>query len=356
MSVLDRSTLPEEFYDITSAMMLVQPEPQYLHARLGMASIMKDLSPGSSLGLPGRTTPVAGAPVPNLSSMQLMLADPVLGESIKAVVELGKGPGHTIRMNRPSFANSTYTLASREINSSSSISTTPISISSEQTSITLKQLAGPYSSEVQPYAVNSFDAKLSVHKLVDLVGLNLVRDYQRTFDHIICSIFDLAATTVYAGGATGDTDMLVAEDHPMDVETLWRVEEALANAHIPRFANGQYVCILWPRQIRQLKSDAQFARLAKPFPEANPLFQSAIARVGKLDIYESTTLNTNASTTTVYKGQAFGPGMVGLGVGGLPRVLASTDDNYGLQQKVIWEAEMGFQCLDNRFGVSIHSN
>ena len=44
MALISRATLPSEFFDRTSAMMLVQPEPQYLYAQLVfMADLQAEL-------------------------------------------------------------------------------------------------------------------------------------------------------------------------------------------------------------------------------------------------------------------------------------------------------------------------
>ena len=44
MPAITRATLPAEFYDRTSAMMLIQPEPQYLYAQLVyMADVQAEL-------------------------------------------------------------------------------------------------------------------------------------------------------------------------------------------------------------------------------------------------------------------------------------------------------------------------
>ena len=44
-----------------------------------------------------------------------------------------------------------------------------------------------------------------------------------------------------------------------------RAEEKLANAHIPRFSDGTYLCVLSPTQMRQLKLDPDF-KTAATFP------------------------------------------------------------------------------------------
>jgi hypothetical protein len=358
MAVITRASLPEEFYDITSAQLLLQPEPQYLHAQLAKMAVASDLAVPGSVGLPGRDAGAQGAAYASPSDGRLMLSDPIMGAAITAIVGLGSAPGHTIRMNRPKFTNSTYTEASREVASGSTISTTPLDLDSEQVAVTIKRFAGPYgTANVQPYALDEFDAKMSVHKLAGMIGLHLKRDFDRWLDAALVALYAVCDDTVRPVGMTNDDSASTADAFPLDVNTLFRAEETLDTDNIPAFANGRRACVLHPRQLRELKDDAQFGRYAQYDKNVNPLFQSYVTSIGNLDIFKSNTLttSTNSSSVVVYRGQVFGPGKVGLGVGQMPRVLHSTDDNYGLQAKIIWEFEAGLVNLDNRFGCLVSS-
>ncbi len=352
-----RTSLPEEFFDITSAQLLLQPEPQYFHAQLAKQAIAADLSVGQ-LGLPGRGPSSQGAEYASASDGRLMLSDPIYSEAIMAVAQLGNAPGHTIRMNRPRFTDSTYTQAAREISSGSTISTTPLDVGSEQVACTIKRFAGPMgASVVQPYGIDEFDSRMSVHKLASIVGLHLKRDYDKWLDACLVALYAVCSTTVYPEGMTADADATTQDAFPLTIETLFRAEETLDSANIPVFGNGRRACVLHPRQWREIKSDSQFARLVEFHKEVNPMFQSYVGTVGRLDMFVSNTLTTATVNTDkiVYRGQCFGPGKVGLGVGALPRVLSSTDDSYGMQSKVIWSADMGMVNLDQRFGVLLSS-
>jgi hypothetical protein len=357
MPSLSRDTLPQEFYDITSDMLLVQPEPQYLHGQLMKAALGASLAQVSDLGLPFRMLGGSGAGYGSAEDGRLALEQrAIAGEAVLFVPELGKMPGHTVRLNRPSFTNSTYTQASRLVPSGTTISTTPISVSSEQTSITIQRFAGPYSSGVAPLGLGKFDATMPIHKLAAIAGKHLTRDFDRWIDAVGVSLYDAASVTVRPDGFSADTDGLVAGDMPMDMNLLFKVEKSLDTANIPMFSNGKRICVLHPQQILQLKQDSAFQRMGVFTQPKNPLWTSHVATVGNLDIYQSNTLNTASSTTTIYRGQAFGPGMVGAGVSRLPEVLASTSDNYGEDLMVVWLCYMGFQTLDNRFGVLVSTN
>lgn len=363
--MISRATLPAEFFDITSNMLLVQPEPQYLHALLLKMAMSASLDAGGPVNLPGRPSiGESGAPYASAESGRLVLADPIYGSAVNFVAELGKGPGHTVRMNRPVFANTTYTTAAREVPAGSTISTTPVDLSSEQVSITLKRFAGPYdstNSRVAPFGIDRFDASVAVHSLAKAVGTQLKRDFDRTIDQFGVALFDNVASgnVVRPDGMTDDNTSAAAGDFPLDYDTIARVESTLDTANIPRFPNGKRVMILHPRQCQQLVNDAQFARYAEFHKDMNPLFSGSYWKsIGGFDIFKSTTLSTstNTNSVTIYKGQAFGPGMVGAGLGELPHVMPSTSDNYGEQALVIWLMYAGFATLDNRFGCSIRTS
>lgn len=372
---ISRATLPAEFFDRTSVIMLRQPEPQYLYAKLlFMGQAQAELRRPGAADLLNNRPPIGagGGQVLDLNEMQLILADDVRSEAIIVSDELAPEKiGHTIRLNRPVFTNSTYTEASRIVGSNDSISTTPINIDAEQVSITIKRVAGPYDNTagtVKPYGIDRFDSEHSVHSLAQTVGLHMVRDRWRYADTLMVNKFFVASpnTIVFPGDATfaltADTSAFTANangDRPMDVETLFRTEQKLQDANVAPFANGKYMCTLTPQMNRQLRSDPQFGKLAVFDSTRNPLAQSFIATIGNIEVYVSSTnpvATATVSGVNINKGIMFGPGMVGYAGAGPARVAAANEDNYGETAKVIWLCYEGSETLDYRFGVEIHSN
>jgi N4-gp56 family major capsid protein len=357
MALITRASIPEEFLDLTSAKLLRQPEPQYLHAQLAKMALSASFPSLSAIGLPGRTAGEGGAPYTTAADDAFVMSDPIFGEAIKAVVEMGNRPGHTIRMNRPKFAGSGYTLANRVVPANTSIGTTPIDLSSEQVAVTCMRYAGPFDgTAVAPYGLDKFDAGFSIHKMAGIVGRHMQRDFDKWLDTSVVTLYDSVTTAVFPAGFAANTDFLVAGDGPLDWETLTRVEETLKEANVQPFANGRWVCVINPRQEQQLKNDPSYVRQTKYFKEVSQVFNSYIGTCGNLDVFTSNTLSTTASTVTVYNGQAFGPEMVGIGAANMPFVAYSTDDNYGETPKVIWLWYAGFAVLDSRFGVSIRTS
>lgn len=363
---VSRVTLPAEFFDITSPMMLRQPEPEYTWARMLFAgSARAELAAMDAGALFGARGPQAsGAPVPGFSDMQLVLAKSPVAEAIAVIPECGqKGVGHTIRLNRPQFADTTYTEVSRTILQSDSISTTPINVQAEQVSLTVKRFAGPYdstNSRVAPFAIDRFDSGKSVHSLSGYVGLNLGRDRMKFVDRVVRSYFDLASTNVVRpGNISADSSFPSSGEQPLDFETLTRAKEKLKNASIPMFAGGFYLCGVSPTQMRQLQNDPDFVRAAKEAPELNPVLNSSVRLVnGDIAIFESATVVTDTTTVvgqTIYRGVMFGPGAMGYGLDEACRVAAANEDNYGETAKVIWLAYEAYGLLDERFLCSIRS-
>src|SRR5678816_2574972 len=235
MASFQRASMPENFYDITSSMLLVQPEPQYVYAGLFKAALNASLSPPSMFGLPlpDRQVGGNGAPYSTAERDRLMLANPLSTDLFAVNVDFNAMPGNTIRINRPVFANSTYTAASRLIASGTTISTTPITVSAQQTALTLYRYGGPYSTTVQPFAIEAFDARMGVHKAASIFGTQLKRDYDKFVETVLVTLADLANTTIYPQGMTADNDATVAGSFPFTFEQLIRTERTMDDANTP---------------------------------------------------------------------------------------------------------------------------
>lgn len=375
MGNINRLTLPEEFYDITSSKVLRAPEPQYLHAVLWkMAFNMGLQRKMGGIGLmAGRMAGGAGAPYPEAQAFYDQLSDPIMGDALSVVPNTEAKVGHTVRINRPRFSDTTYTEQVREI-TRTSISTTPIGIGSEQVAVTIKQFAGPYdqaNSRVAPYGLDSFDASRAIHDLGDEVGTHLQRDFDKTLDSFIGTLYDSADTANIVWPTeqmTADNDIAAVAAGGFNFSMILRGIQALEDAKAPKFPNGDYVAVIGPREKRQLAEDDEFQRASSGSDAGapkNPLLAATFyKRVNGCSIFVSQTLRSvnNASSVPIRRNQMFGPAAVGgivVPVAGQgpagPRVLSSTDDNYGLVAKVIWALEGGWTVFDNRFIASLRT-
>lgn len=356
---ISRITLPENFYDVTSAKLLAQPEPQYPLASLFLSAIGASLPMPSGFGLDGRQVPSAGGSYPGVNADRLKLAEALPGSLFALGIDFAKTPGNTVRINRPAFADTTYTADSRKVAAGQSISTTPIAIGSEQTHLVLERYAGPYDSSnnrVAPYAIEAFDANMGVHSMTSMVGVHLARDFHKFLDAVHVTLGG-SGSAIYPDGMSAVDDATTEGSFPMTVEQLSRTEQSMDEGHLPRLPDGKRVLMLTAKQWKQLKHDPEYEANAHEHPEFNLLFTSYKSTVGGFHIFISETLSkaTNSSSVAVHRGIAIAPGGFMGGMGRPPRVASSTEDNYGETAKVIWLADLAFGLADSRFFRSVRS-
>jgi hypothetical protein len=310
-----------------------------------------------------RSYAASGAAPASVEDQMLMLSVAPGAEAITAVRDASKnGIGETIRINRPVFSGGSYTEAARIIGQAATISTTPIDLSSEQASIVIRRVAGPYSasgSAVQPYAIDAFALKRSVHDLAALVGNNLAYDRIVYLDSVFSLLFDGASTNVVRPGSlSADASFPTTGEFGLDLDTVYRAEQKLVESNVPRFGDGTYLLVVSARQWRQLKQDVSYSGLAQWYEDKNPLFSGVTARIGSVRVVLSQTIQTDTATVsgqTIQRGVMFGPGAVGYGIAGDAHVASSTDDNYGETPKVVWLAYEGLGILDERFLCSVRT-
>lgn len=358
MGSLSRVQMPENFYDITSSMLLTQPEPQYLYAQLFKRSLGASLEVPGELGLPGRSVGGAGVQYSPADRDRLILANQLSTDIFATTVNFSGMAGSTIRVNRPIFTDSTYTAASRLIPSGSTISTTPISPKSGQNNLTLFRFGGPYDTAVQPYGIEAFDAQMGIHKSASIVGTHMKRDFDKFLDTVWVTLFDLAANTEYPEGMTADNDATTAGSFPFTFEQLGRIERKMDVANLPTFGDGFRLLVLHPHQVEQLGLDGNYNARAKDFPQYSSIFPSYVSSVKKFHIFKSNTLTAtaNSSGVAVYRGHAIAPGAGMGGMGRPPRVAPNTNDNYGETVLTIWLADLAFALANNAFIYSARSS
>lgn len=356
-----RFDLPENFYDITSSMLLVQPQPQFLFAQLWKSAMAASIQVPESIGMSGREISSGGAPYVSETKDRLQMANELLGSLIAAKFDMKGQVGHTVRVNRPKYALTTYTKASRVVDPSSTISTVPVKVQSEQTDITIRRYAGPYdqaNSRVAPYFVDRLDASMGVHKISQLIGNAMREDFDRFIDTTLITLANNAATTFRPAGMTADNDATAVNQFPLDYDTINRAEADADENNLPVFPDGYRLLVVTPTQARQLKNDSQFAKYAEHHPEYNALFPGYIKSVNRLHVMKCTTLDksVNSSSVAIHKGLLLSPGVWLSAMGEKPRVATSSDDNYAEQAKLIWIAYFENELADNRFTYSIRTS
>lgn len=361
MSVYERATMAENFYDITSDMLLVQPEPQYFYADLFLGSLSTSLQVESDFGLPGRMLNGAGKDYSSETRDRLMLSSPMFRDVVAATFDFNAKPGNTIRINRPVFANTTYTEASRRIASGTTVTTTPITVASQQTNLTLYSYGGPYDSDnsrVAPYGIEAFDARMGVHKAASIHGTHLKRDFHKFIDAVQVSLLDLAANAVYPDGMDAVNDATSEGMFPFTYEQLCRVERDMDTANLSTFSDGFRALVLTPTQLTQLSQDPNYTRSAKDFPQFNVLFPNYVKSINKFHIFKSTTLTVtaNSSSVDIHYGHAIAPGALLAGMGAPPKVVPNTQDNYARTILIAWFADLAFGLANNSLVYSVRSS
>jgi N4-gp56 family major capsid protein len=357
---ISRLTLPENFFDTTSSMLLLQPEPQYILASLWKRAMAASLTVPNTIGIAGREIQGVGGAYSSAAAGRLTIADDLFDGLFAAKFDMKGMPGHTVRVNRPKYSDTTYTKASRAIGTNTSISTTPIAIGSEQNDITLRRYAGPYdqaNSRVAPFGLDRFDASMGVHSMVQMAGSHLQRDFDKWIDSVMVNLCENASTILYSGNATADNDATVAGQFAFDYDLINRGEESADNANVPTFGDGHRILMVTPKQARELKSDPLYAKYAEKHPEYNALFPGYLGTVNKLHVFKSTTLlkTANSSTVPVHRALILSPATFMAAMGEAPRVATPTDDNYGETQKVIWISYSETELADNRFVTQLRS-
>lgn len=371
---LSRLTDPIAFRDVASKQMLLPPVQEFTFARAyfgaytrGQLALANEL-----LGVtPSRAALQGIAPNQTLSDAQLLMANPLGSEIFVFDWSLFGKPnavGSTIKFNRPVLTGGGYTAAARRINPAQQISLQPIDSDTEQVPITIIPQGGPYdvvNSRVAPRSLVEYPTGDEIMVATQL-GLDMQYDRWALVDGVFVSMFCATATLIAYGNdpqstITATTDVNAAfntlGDRPMTFETLMRAEQALAQANVQPFTDGCYIAVLSPRQVLQLKTDADYLDQSKNNFEDkyNPISTAYLSRVSRTRIYQTNSVPTatNSTPVTYQKGAIFGPKFVGCAPGTDCMIRSASEDNYGLNPKFIWECNEGFGVLDNRRVVGI---
>lgn len=350
----DRSQMPAEFFDRTAAHLLVKPEPQYLYAQMMLKALAAELPIPEEIGHPGRPIGGVGEDYNNAGGNLILQADGISEQIFAASLDFEGEPGHTVRFNRPVFADTTYTEASRVVTANQSISTESVNVGSEQTSLTLRRFAGLYdqaNSRLAPIGLDNLDSQVGIHKKSKIAGMHLKRDFHKFLDARGSALLD-TGTAIYPTGFSADNDFTVANVRPLDYAFVSKIERTMDDANLPTLPDGFRMLVVPPAADEAIKLDRQYARLSEFHKELNALFPATYLRsIGKFHIFKSTTLSkpSNTSSVPVYRAHAIAPGALGVGMGKKPSVAFSNDDNYGITAKAIWLAFLAFGVFDSSF-------
>lgn len=368
MSV-SRSNLPQEFKDKAARVGLVQPQPAMPFARLLFASIAQAQLSSS---MPGGVSS-GDASVFSLDEQALML-DPIRSPLVEVYDDLmGVGSANqTLTIQRQVYSGGGYTVEARIASAEVATSLTPLLVTGETASLTLKLLEGPYASggtSVQPIGYSPKEVNSQPAKFGALVFNRLNYDRTKLVDSVLNTLAEANATHIAAADPTDSLNgtvlatvannaFLASGDKPADCDMIARAAKLLKDASIPMFDNGRYAAFLTTKQMVDITRDPDFKRASQESDKTNILAQAWRGSIHGVDIYEVATLGTatNSSSVTYQKGFMLGKGALGYAPGTPCSVEMHETTNFGKQLLFIWQAVEAFVRLDNRFGVSLLSS
>lgn len=367
MASINRGTLPANFIDsINMGMRLVQPEPEYLFARMALGSSLARAAMDANMGSASSFVQMMGngAPVPQQLDSLSRVGD-TYPNAVTTVQGFGLGAGDTIKLRRSVFSGGGYSLSSRRVAPDKATSTAGQTIAMEETAVVLEEYEGPHNgTEVRPFAIRNFDAKYRANKdeLSSLVKLHLMQDYVKWFDTVIRDLFRATSNITYADNVSNVLSFTSGAGHNISLETILTARKSISDRNWLHFPNGKYVLVVPTAFNLQMVGDPDYRELAAHHANGRNQIFGYITSIQDVDIYESATLKsyvaadgavpgdtqTVPSGATVYEALLFGPGAVGWGSAQPPTCFDADDTNFHKEAKVIWRSVEAFQTLDNR--------
>lgn len=379
MAFMGRGTIPSNYEDfaesLTADLTLPTPTAQYLFAQWATAGRLNFQAMDAGMTTVQQYLSAAGGGAPMTPEMDRLIrvADNYPG-MVKAIDMFGPNQGDTIKFQRPVYSNGGLTAADREVTTNAAISTTGISVATEEVPVVLKQYHGPYpsgGSAVVPYAIANFDSKYRANKLqlTSMANRHLIHDYTLWLDTVIRDLFIAADNLTLPDGIADATAFVAGGGEEVTGEQFLLARQALTDREWQPFENGRYIALVPTSFNVQMWNDPQYQRAADNHADGRNQIFGYIGSIQDVDIFECSTMKSYAAASTVggtlggtvpsgvtlNEGIIIGPGAVGFGTaapepeGALGPVARFADDTvYGTMAKVIWYALHAFQTLDER--------
>jgi hypothetical protein len=369
MSSLTRSSLPQDFIDKASRVGLVQPQPAMPFARVLFAAVASaQLAKAMPMGVSA-----SDGGVMSLEEQQLVL-DPIRSQLVE-VFDDYRGVGNarqTLTIDRQVYSGGGYSIEARTASAEVATSLTPLIITGETASLTLRLMEGPYGSSgtaVQPIGYAPEEVSGNPAKFGAKLFNRLNFDRLKFLDSVLNTLAEANAVHIAAGDPTDSLNgtviatvanaaFLAAGDRPADCDMIARASALLKASNIPTFDNGRYAAFLSTKQCLDISRDPDFKRPSEMMEKTNILASAYKGSIHGVDIYEVTTLNTATNTSSVVyqKGFVLGKGALGYAPGTPCQVKMNETTNFGKQYLFIWQAVEAFCRLDSRMGVTLLSS
>ena len=352
MAITTTSTLTQEFVDMLSQELIVEPDPQYVFALLAGAARAGAMGIADVAGQAGVSANMQAAMGAGLGTLRFLDQRwMAVAADFAKVVSEPTTPGKVILVDQPRYLGGTFTETSRRLTEGTVVSANPQAATMGQVTITIREYAGPHdSTNVAPIGITDFLKRRAKHDLVQYVGTLLRRDRNKFVDHVVS---DLLLTTTNVSTPSGTAEGSLTAGAKLTEVMLAAMLRALQDRNIPTFANGQYMLVMSPKHFEDLRADTNFRESVRYLGAEGALVQGHVANHGGFMIVISSNIPTKGvgagSAVTGYQGVAFGPGAIGHGIGMDAEARRSQNDDFGREDRVLWIAHEGWALLDTDF-------
>ncbi len=351
MAITTTSSLTQEFVDMLSAELIVEPDPQYVFAVLAGAARAGAMDFGAQ-GVSGVSGNMQAAMGAGMGSVRYL--DPrwmSIAADFAKVVSEPATPGKVILVDQPRYLGGTFTETSRRLTEGTAVSATPQAATMGQVTVTIREYGGPHDgTNVAPIGITEFLKRRAKHDLVQYVGTLLRRDRNKFVDHVVS---DLLLTTTHVTTPGDVAEGSLTAGAKLTEDELSEMLRKLQERNIPTFSNGLFMAVLSPKHLEDLKADSKFRESVRYLGTEGALVQGHVANHGGFMIVVSSNIPTAGvgagSAVTGYRGVAFGPGAIGHAIGMDAEARRSKNDDFGREDRVLWLAHEGWALLDSDF-------
>jgi N4-gp56 family major capsid protein len=354
------STLTQTFVDRLSREMTLEPDPEFVFARLAggaRAGAMNLPDIMGRAGLPSNLQAAMNAGLGNVDPLNAKFMQ-VAASFVNVVWQPGTGPGLVIKVDQPRYLGGTMTEAARTLTEGARVTANPQAAVMGQVALTIKELGGPHdSTSIAPIGLTDLLKRRAEHDLVEYVGLLLRRDRNAVLDRILIDkLLTTTNQTIGSGGAGGaTTGTMTAGGNRLTDEDLAAIKRKLMERNIPKFPTGLYGLVIGPRHEEDLRADPNFREIARYLAASpgNILMAGHIADYGGFHIVVSNNIPTVAvgggGAVTGFQSLAFGPGGLGWAIGMDAEARRDRNDDFGREDRYLWLAHEAFALLDADF-------
>jgi len=351
------STLTQTFVDRLSREITLEPDPEYVFARLAGGARAGAMNLPDIMGRAGLPSNLQAAMNAGLGIIDPLNAKfmQVAASFVKVVWQPGTGPGLVVKVDQPRYLGGTMTEAARTLTEATRITANPQAATMAQVALTIKEFGGPHDgTAVAPIGIGDLLKRRAEHDLVELVGLLLRRDRNAVLDRILIDKL-LTTTNQTIGNAGTATGSMTLNGNRLKDADLAVVKRKLMERNIPRFPTGMYGLVISPRHEEDLRADANFREIARYLAASpgNILMTGHIADYGGFHIIVSNTIPNvgvgGGGAVTGYQGLAFGPGGLGWAIGMDAEARRDRNDDFGREDRYLWLAHEAFAMLDADF-------